>query len=69
MTILNVNHKFARANHEKRSERMLYWFQVNETENRCELYTYNALQMEEEHPDGTMARFIKAREMYNCILF
>lgn len=57
MIMLKVSQMLAMANQEKINEKMLYWTHVR-TQKHIENDTYNCLNMEEEHPDDSVARAI-----------
>jgi hypothetical protein len=67
--ILNVNQRFARANQEKVSENILYCTtNINEGTRDQQSMTHKGLNVEEEHADDTMARFVESEEVHDSIL-
>ena len=63
MIILKVNQMFARENQEKNREKALYWITVRPARRWEELGTYDALDVEEEHPDETVTRLVEPEEV------
>ena len=67
--MLNVNHRFARANQEKISENILYCTtNVSEGTRNQQRMTHKGLNVKEEHADDTMARLVKSEEVHHSIL-
>jgi hypothetical protein len=68
MMMLNVNHRLARANQEKTRVKRLYCETFStEAPKLCEV-TYNGLDMEEEHSDRVVTRFVQLEEVYKRVL-
>ena len=69
--ILNVNQIFANANQEKIREKMLYWIDVFALVLAPTLTVaraYHCLNVEEEHPNDAVTRFVQLEEVGKRIL-
>lgn len=68
--MLNVNHRLANANHEKTSEKTLYWpkSQDEPIPHNGNMITYNSLDVQEEHTDNTVSRLVQLEEVDEGVL-
>jgi len=67
--ILNTSHKFARANQEKISEKILYCRVFNHRKKRVHnILTYKSLDVEEEYADDAMAGAVQTTKVYDSVL-
>ena len=64
MMILNVSQRLANANHEKMSEKTLYYQKINiELIHIYHIGTHQGLYMEEEHANNAMTGLVQSEEV------